>query len=83
MFGVQNAVLVLEPRRVHSQVVDHRCSRPLWECKPLALSAYLTRRVDYFGREDLPLIFDIFTKRVFDGGIIALDKMPVHKSYRE
>ena len=45
----------------------------------LALSAYLTRRVDYFGREVLPTIFDDFAESILNGRIIALDKMAIHK----
>lgn len=54
------------------------------KCKPLAsilLSAYLTRGVDYFGREVLPAIFDHFAESVLDGRVVAIDKKLVHESH--
>lgn len=45
------------------------------------LSAYLTRGVDYFGREVLPAIFDHFAECILDGRVIAIDKMLFHESH--
>lgn len=90
MLGIQDAVFVLEPSlyAMSGQVAGHCCSRPIWDVQvqtpPLAsilLSAYLTRGVDYFGRELLPAIFDYFAERVLDGRVVAIDKMPIHKSH--
>lgn len=58
----------------------------MYKCKPLAsilLSAYLTRGVDYFGREVLPAIFDLCAERVLDGRVVAIDKMFVYESHRQ
>lgn len=58
----------------------------MYKCKPLAsilLRAYLTRGVDYFGREVLPAIFDFCAERVLDGRVVAIDKMIVYESHRQ
>lgn len=89
MFGIQDAVFVLEPSfyAMSGQVVGHCCSKPIWDVQvqhpraSILLSAYLTRGVDYFGREVLSAIFDHFTKRVLDGRVVAIDKVPFHESH--
>lgn len=44
------------------------------------LSAYLTRRVDYFGGEVLSLVPDHLAERVLDGRIVALHKVSFDES---
>lgn len=91
MLGIQDAVFVLEPSlyAMSGQVAGHCCSSPIWDVQvqppsprvSILLSAYLTRGVDYLGREVLPAIFDHFAERVLNGRVVAIDKMPLHESH--
>lgn len=64
---------------VRGQMCNHHHPPGFTSC----LSAYLTRRVDYFCQKILPAVFDRFAECVLDGGIIALDKYTLHKSHRQ
>ena len=43
----------------------------------------LAGRVDNLGRVVLPLVADLLAKRVLDGRVVALDKVPVDVAHRE
>lgn len=56
------------------------------DCRPEqegGLSAYLTSRIDDFGREILATRLNNVTEGVLYGGIVTLDEMPFDKSNRE
>lgn len=89
MLGIQDAVFVLEPSlyAMSGQWPGIAAAGRfgMYKCNPprvsILLSAYLTRGVDYFGREVLPAIFDHFAERVLNGRVVAIDKMPLHESH--
>ena len=78
VFGVQDAVFVLRDasgdRSLQQAALGHR--HP-------GLSAYLTRRVDYFSREVLTSVLDDFTEGVLNRRVVAIHKMSIHKSHRQ
>jgi len=54
----------------------------LWRTR-WALGAYLTRGVNNLSSIVLTAIFDRFAERVLNCWIVAVYKVPLHKSYRE
>ncbi len=64
------------------QVIDY-CSWPLWDTGHPGLSAYLTRRVDYFSREVLTSVLDDFAEGVLNRRVVALHKVSVHELHRQ
>ncbi len=76
VLGVQDAVFVLRVTSgglsLQLAVLGHR--HP-------GLSAYLTRRVDYFCREVLTSVLDDFAEGVLNRRVIALHKVSVHESH--
>lgn len=51
--------------------------------KKFHLSTYLTRRVHYFRRKLLALVFDDTTKGILNGRVVAFDKLSLDVSYGE
>ena len=78
VFRVQDAVFVLRAtsgdRSLQLAVLGYR--HP-------GLSAYLTRRVDYFSREVLTTVLDDFAEGILDRRVIALHKVPLHELHRQ
>ena len=78
VFGVQDAVFVLRgtsgDRSLQQAALGHR--HP-------GLSAYLTRRVDYFSREVFTSVLDDFAEGVLNRRVIALHKVSVHELHRQ
>lgn len=78
VFGVQDAVFVLRvtsgDRSLQLAVLGH--GHP-------GLSAYLTRRVDYFSREVLTSVLDDLAEGVLNRRVIALHKVALHELHRQ
>lgn len=47
------------------------------------LSAYLTRRIDYFGGEVLPSILDYLAECILNGRVVALHKVAFDEADRQ
>lgn len=60
-----------------------RCSWPFWDTGRPGLSAYLTRRVDYFSREVLTSVLDHIAEGVLNRRVIALHKVALDELHRQ
>ena len=72
VFGVQDAILVLS-------VPAGWSGRPCLHEAILGMPTYLPCRVDYLSSVVLAFVFDYFTERILDRGVVAFDEVAVHE----
>lgn len=74
VFGIENAVLILEESRVKLEWPIATADRFGY-----LMSAYLTRGVDYLCREVLTAVLDDLAECVLNRGIVAVHEMSIHE----